>query len=338
MAGTWKENLSKQVLALKSGFGELLELVDNWLFALAGEEEKVRRLRSLAEVLRAPDSGLTPQARKACDALLLDLLAVKENGPVTSSAYRTSLQKNFRQGIEQINGQVDTLLAHIGKLFSSDDQQGSPAGFILAQEEERKRIAREIHDGPAQSLASLIMRIDLCQENMTKPDLLKAELTDLKESIIRTLRDIRRFIFDLRPMALDDLGLIPTLEQFIAGFRTRSGIKVSIHVEGERASLAPECELGVFRVIQEAVNNAHHHAQAHNVYVFLTYDLETKTLFGVIKDDGMGFNVEQIRKTYATLKKLGLISMEERIRLANGTFEIVSAAEEGTVVSFNVPL
>lgn len=210
--------------------------------------------------------------------------------------------------------------------------------IILAQEEERKRISREIHDGPAQTLASLIMNIDYCMEMPSSSDELKKELSDLKKSVLRSLNDIRRFIFDLRPMALDDLGLVSTLEQFISGFRKRTGVPVYINVSGNRKPLEPDVELSVFRVIQEASNNAARHAQPSAINIFLRFDEVKSRLQVAVKDNGNGFDVEETRRNYASLKKLGLISMQERVRLNLGEFEIVSDISSGTVVSFWIPI
>ncbi len=238
----------------------------------------------------------------------------------------------------RLNGQGNSILRRMSALLHIMNSPANANGIILAQEEERKRISREIHDGPAQTLASLTMRIDYCLEQPGLPASLSDELRELKESVIRSLKDIRRFIFDLRPMALDDLGLIPTLEQFISGFKNRTGVPVYIDADGERSFLGGDKKLAVFRVIQEATSNALRHSNPNSVHIFLKFDATKQKLSVVIKDDGSGFDVAETRRVYANLKKLGLISMEERIRLSGGEFSIVSDAGTGTVVSFWVPL
>lgn len=242
--------------------------------------------------------------------------------------------------VSRMNTQAELIVKRVSSLLqlSNFDGASSANGMIMAQEEERRRISREIHDGPAQTLASLTMRIDYCLEQRDLPEELKQELLELKESVKRSLKDIRRYIFDLRPMALDDLGLIPTLEQFISGFKGRTGVPVHVDVEGERTMLGAEKELAVFRVIQEAANNAIKHANPNVVHIFLKFDPKKRRLSVVVKDDGAGFDVADKRKNYGSLKKLGLISMEERVRLAGGEFLIVSDTGSGTVVSFWVPL
>lgn len=242
--------------------------------------------------------------------------------------------------VNRMNSQAELIVKRVASLIqlSNFDGANNANGMILAQEEERRRISREIHDGPAQTLASLTMRIDYCLEQKGLSEELKNELLELKDSVIRSLKDIRRYIFDLRPMALDDLGLIPTLEQFISGFKGRTGVPVHVDVEGDRIMLGPEKDLAVFRVIQEASNNAIKHADPSVVHIFLKFDPRKRRLSVVVKDDGNGFDVVDKRKNYGSLKKLGLISMEERVRLAGGEFLIVSDPGSGTVVSFWVPL
>jgi len=238
----------------------------------------------------------------------------------------------------RLNMQGNSILRRVSALLLIINSPANANGIILAQEEERKRISREIHDGPAQTLASLTMRIDYCLEQPGLPAPLGEELKELKDSVIRSLKDIRRFIFDLRPMALDDLGLLPTLEQFISGFKNRTGVPVYIDTDGERAFLGGDKELAVFRVIQEATSNALRHSNPNSVHIFLKFDAVKQRLAVVIKDDGSGFDVAETRRVYGNLKKLGLISMEERIRLSGGEFSIVSDPGSGTVVSFWVPL
>ena len=238
----------------------------------------------------------------------------------------------------RLQAQADSINKRVGAILNAYNSSGSTAnGIILAQEEERRRISREIHDGPAQTLASLTMKIDYCLEQHELNEKLVEELNELKESVGKSLKDIRRFIFDLRPMALDDLGLVPTLEQFIGGFKKRTGVPVYVSVEGERIAFNADIELAVFRVIQEACNNAVKHAEPSSVHIFVKFEDRKGRLSVVVKDDGHGFNVEEIRKNYGSLKKLGLKSMEERVRLAAGEFEILSDQGSGTVVSFWVP-
>ncbi|MFZ2957848.1 MAG: sensor histidine kinase [Candidatus Ozemobacteraceae bacterium] len=337
MTQSWQDTLSARMLALKSQLGNIIELVDSWVLSLGQEEERVKNLSELWMILENPGNGLHDEDRKSALGLVAGLVGRGDALDYSSSSFRLKLQNMFRVAMEKMNCELDDLLKQVGKLRDLSAKGVEPnGGFILAQEDERKRISREIHDGPAQNLASLTMRIDFCLENIHQEGLLQKELVELKDSVARCLKDIRRFIFDLRPMALDDLGLVPTLEQFISGFQTRTGLVVQFHREGDAVALSPENELAAFRVIQEAVNNAHRHARAKMVRIFLTFDQEKRSVTVAITDDGSGFDLPAVRKAYPTLKKLGLLSMEERVRLAGGDFSLVSAIGEGTVVTFTL--
>lgn len=338
MSQTWQDALSARVMAMKTRLGSLVELVESWVLSLSNEEERFRRLKALEELIENPASGLNSETLAQAREHLAALIGRGQDRAYASVSFRQRLQGLFREAIERLNTETDDLLKQIGKLASpSGVPGGDSSGFIMAQEDERKRISREIHDGPAQHLASLTMRIDYILERADKPEVLREELPQLKESITRCLKDIRRFIFDLRPMALDDLGLLPTLEQFIQGFKARTGMIVQLSREGEIFNSAPEKELAIFRVIQEAVNNAHRHAHAKIIRIFITFDHDKSQIQVAITDDGHGFDLPAIRKAYHSLRKLGLLSMEERVRLAGGEFTIVSTPGEGTVVSFSVP-
>jgi len=330
------------MMAVKSGLGGILELVESWILSMTGESERRKKLEQVAAIVKERGSGLSDSDRATCLANLAAVLGSSDTAMMSSIGYRIKLQAMFKEQTEKVQSRLDQLLKQSGRLVDSYQKPGDDAnpkgGVVMAQEEERRRISREIHDGPAQSLASLTMRINFCLEHISEVDVLRQELNDLKEAIGRSLKDIRRFIFDLRPMALDDLGLVPTLEQFMTGFKNRTGINVYIDIEGERTALAQDTELAIFRVIQEAVNNAHRHAAAKSIHAFLTFDASLNRLSGVVKDDGKGFDVATMRKNYSSMKKLGLLSMEERIRLAGGDFDLVSKKGEGTVISFWVPL
>lgn len=298
-----------------------------------GSKKHIRaKLDDLENIILAASSAMPPHvADKSRQAFLELRESVEAEDPFDDA--------EIIQLCIRLQSQADMIFKRVnGILHAYNSSDNSANGIIMAQEEERRRISREIHDGPAQTLASLTMKIDYCLEQPEVTERLITELNELKDSVIRSLKDIRRFIFDLRPMALDDLGLVPTLEQFISGFKKRTGIPVYVNIEGERIQLAPETDLAVFRIIQEASNNSIKHAEPGSVHIFVRYDHKKNRLSVVHKDDGKGFDLVELRKNYGNLKKLGLKSMEERVRLALGEFQIVSDPGAGTVVSFWVPL
>lgn len=226
-------------------------------------------------------------------------------------------------------GQVEELLA------TAKQHQMMGLRIIQAQEEERKRVAREIHDGPAQSMANVVLRADLVEKmlkNEQAADALR-ELQGLKEMVRLSLADVRRIIFNLRPMALDDLGLVPTLQKYIRTFEEQTQLQVELVVFGKELPLGSSFKAGMFRLIQECLTNVAKHARARFVQVKLEF--QPNVLYLVVKDDGAGFSVEEAQRSGTSF---GLLGMRERTQLLQGTMEITSAPGEGTKVFFQIPI
>lgn len=206
--------------------------------------------------------------------------------------------------------------------------------IIQAQEEERRRIAREIHDGPAQSLANLVLRVELCEQLFNRdPGRVKPELERLKDSVRNTLKDIRKIIFDLRPMSLDDLGLVGGLRRFFGDFQERYGLPVEFLVFGQEKALDEMYSIAIFRIIQEALNNVVKHARASQVSVKLEFLPQHLAI--AIKDDGVGFEPRSAEREDG---HYGLLNMQERARLLNGRLEIRSAPGRGTEIWVMIPV
>ena len=208
--------------------------------------------------------------------------------------------------------------------------------IIKAQEEERKRVAREIHDGPAQLMANLIIKTELCERLVDRdPAQVKMELNSLKELARISLKDVRKIIYDLRPMSLDDLGLIPTVQRFISNYMDETKQNVELHVFGGLVPLAPIVELASFRIIQEALNNVRKHAGASNVHVKLEFTKKSIKL--VVSDNGKGFNKENV-KSHDLDGGYGLLSIKERVDLLNGKLDVISTPGKGTKIFASIPL
>ncbi|HZG59662.1 MAG TPA: histidine kinase [Anoxybacillus sp.] len=206
--------------------------------------------------------------------------------------------------------------------------------IIEAQEEERKRLSREIHDGPAQMLAHVMMRSDLleriCREK--GPDATIQELRDFKKMVRSALYEVRRIIYDLRPMALDDLGLIPTLRKYLQTVEEYNKVtKISFVHFGQEKRLPPRFEVAIFRLIQESVQNALKHAEPTEIQVKI--EMTNNYIFIIVKDNGKGFDTS-VKKENA----FGLIGMKERVDLLEGKLEIRSKIGAGTVVTIQIPL
>lgn len=243
--------------------------------------------------------------------------------------------RSVKVASEYLKGNLDEII------FTVDDlnrRQLLGIKVIEAQEEERQRLARDIHDGPAQSMANILVKTELC-EKLMKMDQKKArnELQNLKTIAKDTLDDIRKTIYDLRPMSLDDLGLIPTLERYIYNFNENTWTNVELNIIGQEHELEPAIEVAIFRVIQESLNNIRKHSKATNAMIAVEFIGDRLNLS--ITDNGIGFNMKEMDNADTkTNGGFGLISIRERIELLEGTFHIRSAPGTGTKLTISVPL
>jgi len=204
--------------------------------------------------------------------------------------------------------------------------------LVNAQEAERQRLSRQMHDGPAQALSNFILQTEIAMRLLElDPAQAREELTSLKVSALGTFQKIRNFIFELRPMMLDDLGLAPTLRKYAEAFREQANIEVSLTVTGNERRLEPYLEVMIFRAAQELIGNASRHSQATQVKVHL--DLGDELIRVNVDDNGKGMDFEAAQEG----KSLGLKLIRERSELLGGAFEIDSAIGKGTRVTFSVP-
>ncbi len=215
------------------------------------------------------------------------------------------------------------------------DIQNYVVSILNSQEQERKRIARELHDDTAQALVVLGRRIDMAQEMAVSKEL-QAELEALRNLVDDTLESVRRFTSDLRPPLLEELGLPRTLE--LLGDRTEreESFTVEVCVEGEPIQLLPELDLALYRLTQESLNNVRRHARADHVVIRLAYDSDAVTL--EVRDDGIGFQVPSTTSDLLTSGRLGLMGIYERARLFGGGASIQSELGRGTAVTVSIPL
>ncbi len=206
-----------------------------------------------------------------------------------------------------------------------------------AQEQERARIARELHDDTIQSLVVLARRIEaLARLNEESPPVETQQLRELQEITDDIIQGVRRFSRDLRPSTLDDLGLLPTLEGLAAHMTEKDGIVTEFYVTGERRRLAPETELVLFRIAQEALNNVKKHAEATRATVSIRFGEDMVELS--VRDNGKGFALNASVEELAVTGHLGLIGMRERARLLGGHMNIQTQPGKGTKVTVTVPL
>lgn len=205
--------------------------------------------------------------------------------------------------------------------------------IIQVQEEERHRLAHELHDEAAQALTSLLVRLRLLERAHT-PEEAQRRVQELRELTATALEDVRRVALDLRPTILDDLGLGPALEWRVDEFNKEGATQAAIAIAGLEHRLPREMELALYRVGQEALNNAGRHARAAHVQVTLARANGSVTL--EVQDDGAGFDPDRVRPGEG--HGLGLLGMRERIVTVGGTLAIESAPGRGTAIRAQVPL
>ena len=207
--------------------------------------------------------------------------------------------------------------------------------IIDAQEEERRKISRQIHDGPAQSLSNFILQAEIAMRLFdTDQDKAREELNNLKASANSTFSKIRDYIFDLRPMMLDDLGIVPTIRRYAEAFKEKTGLELNVVVTGTERRLEAHREVLIFRTVQALLQNVRDYAQATQVKVML--DLDDNQVRATVEDNGKGFDVEPAMEEEGAAH--GLRINKDRLEQVGGSFEIESQPGEGTRVSFSIPV
>lgn len=248
------------------------------------------------------------------------------------------------EGAEKVINQISIAMSYLeGDIlpaFEGSYQSEMFMGIKIleAQENERKRIARDIHDGPAQHMANVVMKVDICKMVIQKD--IEAglnELSDLKDSVRVALKEVRSIIFDLRPMSLDDLGLDQTIQQAVKAITRENDIDIKIKIKPVNNEIESIIQVAVYRIVQEIFNNIKKHSKAKNAEINLDFGI--KYLMLTITDDGVGFNVEETFKRVKTKgASYGLIGILDRVNQLQGEIEIESSEEAGTKYTVKLPI
>ena len=281
-------------------------------------------------------------------------LALKREQERQLISHRAELERQIRN-MKDIVERSEYLASHVGvamnyltgSLYNISDtiedlQKKELLGVkvIMAQEEERQRISRDIHDGPAQSLTNIVIKCEVCEKLFDiDSERTKKEVSELKGLARDSLKEIREIIFDLRPMSLDDLGLVPTLEQYTAKFTRDNEIEVVLNSYNRGLEIDPVIEVAVFRIIQEALNNIKKHSQANRCIINLA--IEENFLIAQIIDNGIGFNIQDIKDSKYPSEYdsgFGIANMKQRAELLKGILTIQSKQGRGTAIALKVPL
>jgi signal transduction histidine kinase len=246
------------------------------------------------------------------------------------SAQREALlvQQAARYQTEQLYSELQEREELLAKLLHQ---------VVKAQENERQRVARELHDGAGQILTGLGLGLAAASESLkTDPDLTGKQLAELRQLNAQALEELQFLIRDLRPSVLDDMGLVPALKAQVREFEHRTGVSATFTVEGKPKRLMPELETVAFRIGQEALTNIAKHAQAQHVDVKLSFNANCMKL--VVQDDGRGFDPDAVSQTNGRRQAWGLLGIQERVNLVGGICFIISEPGAGTTVRATIPL
>ncbi len=231
--------------------------------------------------------------------------------------------------IEELRETLDSMAQQVSA--AHDAMQNYITAMTRGQEDERLRLARELHDDTIQSLIALQQRIEMVEKSLGKdPAITAAKIKELRELVGTSLVSVRRFVSDLRPTYLSELGLIPALEMLAKESHAQ------FHIVGEEKRLDAERELALYRIVQESLRNIAKHAQAKNISVILSFDEHELT--ATVEDDGIGFTAPDAPTAYARAGHFGLMGMQERAQLFGGNVYVKSERGKGTKVVAYVPI
>ncbi|MDX1663800.1 MAG: ATP-binding protein [Candidatus Promineifilaceae bacterium] len=224
----------------------------------------------------------------------------------------------------------------VGARARQRGDQSNVIRIVQMEEASRQSLVRKMHDGPASSLSNFILQAEICQRFFDRsPERARAELNALKGAAASSFETVKDFIFELRPMMLDDLGVVPTLRRYVETLQEKEDAQIAITVTGTERRLEGHVEITIFRAVQELLNNARRHAQATQIQVLL--DLGEERLLAVVEDNGSGFNVDEAlaRRNSGAI---GLSTIRERIEMLDGELNIDSSIGQGTRAQFTIPV
>ena len=278
-------------------------------------------------------------AKHEIDKLLSHKEELKETvASLTESA--NELEEDI-QAIREALGQpveindIDIEDEYIESVYYEDTTYGMK--ILEQQENERSRIARDLHDSVVQVLTNLVHKCEICSKIMDVDGIrAKLELEIMSRNLREAISEMRNVIYDLRPMSFDDLGLNVTLESFINDVKSRTNMEITFNVEGTPNVLPSIMQLTIFRVVQEATNNSIKHSKGKKLDIVFKYDSDN--IYLNIKDDGIGIEKESEENKQSLYTGFGLDMMKERVALLNGKIEVLTAEDGGTSIEVIIPI
>jgi two-component system, NarL family, sensor histidine kinase DegS len=336
------ETITGELSRIKTRLVEMKAQIEQTQVAVQREEDRYRDLMIDVQMVR---DNLDTIPRQDISTKYEDAIKVGQR----STTMRGTLEKfqAHRENLEQEQQMLSKLLSTLqgaDALSDGEDSGGAskPAANIVrivqAEEVERQRLARQMHDGPAQSLTNFILQTEICQRLFDRnPERAAEELNNLKTAASITFQKVRDFIFDLRPMMLDDLGVIPTVRRYVDSFKEKNDIDTTLELHGEERRMQTHREVMIFRGIQELMGHARDYASAAKLAIKL--DMSGDRVKVTIEDNGRGFNSDSIfsEETSSDPRAQDLITLKEKFELVGGSVSVNSSEAEGTTVRLELP-
>ena len=314
--------LKEVTLMIEQSQGEVLKLTQRNAAITTHLQQLQNQLDSMPpqEIRNVYDSALDAQQR---------LFVMR--GQLEKLQNEKSHLERFKSTLERARGSSG-LASPTASVAGTRGPLASVEMLVNAQETERQRLSRQMHDGPAQALSNFILQTEIAMRLMdVDAGQARDELNSLKASAMGTFQKVRNFIFELRPMMLDDLGLAPTIRRYADAFKEQAGLDINVTITGHERRLEPYLEVMLFRAIQELLGNAARHSQASLVKIVI--DMGEDRVRVSVDDNGRGFDPDSVQQG----SSLGLKLIGERTEMLGGSFEIDSAVGKGSRVLFAVP-
>jgi signal transduction histidine kinase len=258
---------------------------------------------------------------------------VVQTRQVAAGDYDAQVTLSRIKEIRELGSAFNEMVQQIGKYRAGIRQY--VADITKSQEEERKRIARDLHDDTVQSLIAIGQRIELVKGVADHPVEVRSRLTEVRSMVTSAIASVRQFSRDLRPLALEDLGLAAAMQYLVNQLAQSEGIEVNLEIEGEVVGLASDLEIAIYRILQEALNNVKKHAQATEVNVEIRFTKRQIRL--IVHDNGQGFEVPESVTDLASNGSFGVMGLHERAQLFGGEVAVRSQPQQGTLIEMIIP-
>jgi len=340
------ESIKSELKSIKEKVSKIIDEVD----ALELKEKKSRtRLLIVSKNFNIYTESDIKEAYETTHNLQIQLI-LKRQEEKDLIRQRTDLELKLKRSeetlekaerlITQVGVAMEYLSGNLDNLVKTVDSVSKYQYFgmkiIESQERERRRVAREIHDGPAQSMSNLVLKAELVSKLFTiDTDRALNELDDFKVVVRSSLKDVRKIIYDLSPMSLDDLGLIPTVQKYCYDFTRETDIEVDLQILKSEGELDSIIQLSVFRIVQEALNNIRKYSKAN--YVKIKFENDKFHFNMIIEDNGIGFEIDKTKENISQESGFGIMGMMERAKHLNGSLNVMSELGKGTKLILKIP-